>query len=265
MELRQKWSDERKHDAYNTKVRFEEVFDLAPTMERAENEVQGSESVAKAVQKVLGIRSKGSKVQKSDQDSRSPRPKECECHNCGVKGHFQKKRFKKGKPKWKIVKCIHNEGSSENGEASDSDKLGSVTTVHGIVQRAKILVHINGRPLKWNLTQEQLSQLSEKVCGSNSAVQDTDTQRCVCICTRKPTARTIQEHSKASNGSQRQGASRRWATLDVRQLFDENGELFEDWLGKIKGHKAVLHLKSNAKSRAVAERRVPFAIKCHLR
>ncbi|KAG8233590.1 hypothetical protein J437_LFUL001001 [Ladona fulva] len=120
-------------------------------MEHTENEVQGSESVAQAVLKVLGIRSKGSKVQKSDQDSRSSRPKECGRCGCRMdKGKIVqprmqnatiKKRFKKGKPKWKIVKCIHNEGSSENGEASDSDKLGSVTTVHRIVQRAKILVH----------------------------------------------------------------------------------------------------------------------------
>ncbi|KAG8237901.1 hypothetical protein J437_LFUL017697 [Ladona fulva] len=48
---------------------------------------------------------------------------------------------------------------------------------------------------------------------------------------------------------------------DVRKLLDEYGELFEDQLGKIKGHKATLGLKSDAKPRAVAARRVLFALK----
>ncbi|KAG8240003.1 hypothetical protein J437_LFUL018221, partial [Ladona fulva] len=54
-ELWQKWPDTRKHDTNNTKVRFQEVFDLALTKECTENKVQGSESVAQAVQKVHGM------------------------------------------------------------------------------------------------------------------------------------------------------------------------------------------------------------------
>ncbi|KAG8235204.1 hypothetical protein J437_LFUL015298 [Ladona fulva] len=48
---------------------------------------------------------------------------------------------------------------------------------------------------------------------------------------------------------------------DVRKLLNEYRKLFEDQLGKIKGHKAVLHLISDAKPRAVAARRVSFALK----
>ncbi|KAG8229536.1 hypothetical protein J437_LFUL009010 [Ladona fulva] len=109
-------------------------------MKRAENEVQGSESVAQAVQKVKGIRSKGSKG-----------PEELPgLLVVKAKRMRQKKCFKKGKPTRKIVKCIHNEENSENVETSDSEanELGSVTTVHRVVQRAKTLVHINGRPVK---------------------------------------------------------------------------------------------------------------------
>ncbi|KAG8238137.1 hypothetical protein J437_LFUL017298 [Ladona fulva] len=41
----------------------------------------------------------------------------------------------------------------------------------------------------------------------------------------------------------------------------KKGKLFEEQLGKIKSHKAVLHLKSYAKPQVVAAGRVPFALK----
>lgn len=156
VELRQKWPDGKK-DA-NTKVSFQDVFDLALTMERAENEVQPGDSANK-VQKANKSVQKPKPAKKNPEQRinwRTKPTKECskcgrathgqgeecpakdaECFKCGKKGHYGKRCFQKEK-QHKAVKCI------DNTEAPD--QLTSIRNV-GQASRVRIQPKVNGQLL----------------------------------------------------------------------------------------------------------------------
>ena len=163
LELRQQWPDGKKDPT--TKVSFQDVFDLALTMERAENEVQSGE-VALAVQKPnrwestngLQKRYQGQRAHgrdsRMDECSRCGRgahqkgekcpAKEADCRKCGKTGHFQAKCLQRNKHSRKSVRRVEDD---ENLDQDVRDSLENVRSVKD-PSRATIQVNINGQPIE---------------------------------------------------------------------------------------------------------------------